>query len=150
MCLYALDLEEMKDDLDEEEYEATKSETLDQMKEFQTSLNNMLEGNITLVSEMGSVQLAIQAAIQSQFKSEEVKSSFTKKESEGLRRKLGTLDSDYKLGRLKEDFYYSQAGDILTKLENLGETLTEAEKDVMSKVECTIQFFCLKLSLRQP
>ncbi|KAJ5076955.1 protein lzic [Anaeramoeba ignava] len=51
------DLEELKEDLDQDEYESTKNETIEQMKEFQTSLKKMLSGNMTLVDEFGMVQL---------------------------------------------------------------------------------------------
>jgi hypothetical protein len=51
------DCEDLKEDLDPEEYETTRQETLQQLKEFQTSLNSMIRGDNTLVSSLGSVQL---------------------------------------------------------------------------------------------
>ncbi len=51
------DLEELKEELDEDEYKQTKEETLQQMREFQTFLKKTIGGNMTLVSEFGSVQL---------------------------------------------------------------------------------------------
>lgn len=50
-------------DLDEEEYETTKQDTITQLEEFEASLKKMMQGNMTLVNELGAVQLAIQAAV---------------------------------------------------------------------------------------
>lgn len=43
--------------MEEEEYEETKNETLEQLKEFKTSLDKMLEGNLSLVDELSGMQL---------------------------------------------------------------------------------------------
>ena len=61
------DIEEMKDDLDEDEYEETKQHTLHQLQAFQTDLNQMMAGDMTLVSDLNSMQLAIQTAVQTTF-----------------------------------------------------------------------------------
>lgn len=46
-----------REDLDEEEYEETKKETLEQLKEFNDSLTKMKGGNMTLVDELNRMQL---------------------------------------------------------------------------------------------
>jgi hypothetical protein len=51
------DCEDLRDALDEEEYESTKRETMEQLKEFQISLQKMMSGDNTLVDRLGSVQL---------------------------------------------------------------------------------------------
>lgn len=43
--------------MEEDEYEETKNETLEQLKEFKTSLDKMLEGNLSLVDQLGGMQL---------------------------------------------------------------------------------------------
>lgn len=47
-------------DLDPEEYEETKNETLEQMKEFNKSLTEMKLGNMTLVDDLSALQLVSQ------------------------------------------------------------------------------------------
>jgi hypothetical protein len=79
------DLEEMRDELDADEYESSRKETVDQLKEFESSLQKHIAGNITLASQLDSVQLAIQSAIRSAFKSPEVTQMFVKKENAALR-----------------------------------------------------------------
>ncbi|RUS80062.1 hypothetical protein EGW08_012179, partial [Elysia chlorotica] len=79
------DLEECKADLEPEEYEETKSETVEQLKEFQENLSKMLQGNLSLVDELNSMQLAIQAAISDAFKTPEVIRLFAKKQPGQLR-----------------------------------------------------------------
>ena len=46
-----------RDDLEPDEYEETRSETLDQLKDFNESLSKMKEGNISLVDELNRIQL---------------------------------------------------------------------------------------------
>ena len=46
-----------REDLDDDEYEETKNETLEQLKEFNESLNRMKEGDLSLVDDVNSVQL---------------------------------------------------------------------------------------------
>lgn len=46
-----------REDLDDDEYEETKKETLEQLKEFKVSLDKMLAGDMTLVDDLNSMQL---------------------------------------------------------------------------------------------
>lgn len=46
-----------RDDLEAEEYEEMKGETLDQLREFNDSLTNLMKGNMTLVDELNRMQL---------------------------------------------------------------------------------------------
>ena len=43
--------------MDEEDYEETKKETIEQLKEFSESLSKMEAGNMTLVDEISRMQL---------------------------------------------------------------------------------------------
>lgn len=43
--------------MDEEEYEETKKETLEQLEEFNDSLKKIMTGDMTLVDELGGMQL---------------------------------------------------------------------------------------------
>jgi len=127
------DLEVMRDELDAEEYESTRKETLDQMREFENYLGKLLSGDMSLVDQFGSVQLAIQAAIRDAFKSPDVVRMFAKKENKGLRSKLGSLEEDLKLGRIKQKDFDDLSGEIVIALEILGEELTSREKDLLQK-----------------
>jgi hypothetical protein len=51
------DLEELRDDLDDEDYHEQKQMTIDQLKEFQGALKKMVSGDMTLVNEFEAVQL---------------------------------------------------------------------------------------------
>ncbi len=46
-----------REDLEDEEYEETKKETLEQLSEFNESLKKLMSGNMTLVDELGGMQL---------------------------------------------------------------------------------------------
>jgi hypothetical protein len=128
------DIEEMKDELDEAEYTSTRQETIDQLHEFEATLAKMMKGNMTLVDDLSGIQLKIQAAIRSAFKSPEVIRMFSKKENGALRSRLGELEQDYRLGRVGAEDYLNLAVEILTALEKLGETLTAKETELMERV----------------
>lgn len=85
------DLEECREDLDDEEYEETKKETLEQLNEFNDSLKKIMSGDMTLVDELSGMQLAIQAAISQAFKTPEVIRLFAKKQPGQLRTRLGEV-----------------------------------------------------------
>lgn len=48
-----------RDDLDDKEYEETKEETIEQLKELNDSLGKLVKGDISLISSLGAMQLVI-------------------------------------------------------------------------------------------
>ncbi|XP_002158224.1 protein LZIC [Hydra vulgaris] len=127
------DLEECKEDMDKNEYEETKQDTLEQLREFEISLKKMIEGNITLVDEFNGIQIAIQAAISEAFKTPEVIKMFAKKQPEQLRQKLSQLQLGISSGKLCGVFYQQQIVEILSALKKLGEVLTHSEEEYLRK-----------------
>jgi len=123
----------MKDDLSEEEYESMKADNIQQLQEFKQSLNKLVAGNLTLISELDSVQLAIQAAVSKAFRTPEVIRLFAKKEPGQLRTRLANLERDAKLQRVPQAMYVQQAVEILTALKKLGEELSGAEQAFLSE-----------------
>merc|ERR1719494_1688983 len=115
------DLEECREDLDDDEYEETKQETLEQMQEFEETLKKMVAGNMSLVDQLNGMQLAIQAAISEAFKTPEVIRMFAKKQPGQLRQRLAEMDRDLKTGHISQSLYTQQAVEILTALRKLGE-----------------------------
>ena len=85
---------------------------------------------MTLVSELGAAQLAIQEAIK-QANPSSTKQLFSNKEASGLRRRLATLEEDHKLGKMSTEDYKSQAVDVLKSLEKVGETLSVGEQGLL-------------------
>lgn len=84
---------------------------------------------MTLVSELGALKLAVQAAVADAFKTPEVIASFAKREPAALRNRLARLHEDYKLGRIpSQQTYKGQAVEVILALKKLGETLTAEEK----------------------
>ncbi|XP_006818110.1 protein LZIC-like [Saccoglossus kowalevskii] len=122
------DLEECREDLDDDEYEETKTETLDQLKELRDTLDKMTCGNMTLVDELNSMQLAIQAAISQAFKTPEVIRLFAKKQPGQLRQRLSEIERDTKVGKITQDVCTQQKVEILTALKKLGDKLTPTEE----------------------
>jgi hypothetical protein len=68
-----------------------KEDTHEQLVQFQKFLERSLSGNVTLVNEFGSVQLAIQAAVSQAFKTPEVIRMFAEKQPDRLRSRLEGL-----------------------------------------------------------
>uniref|UniRef100_H3AAQ5 Leucine zipper and CTNNBIP1 domain containing n=1 Tax=Latimeria chalumnae TaxID=7897 RepID=H3AAQ5_LATCH len=122
----------LREDLDAEEYEETKKETLEQLNEFNESLKKIMTGNMTLVDELSGMQLAIQAAISQAFKTPEVIRLFAKKQPGQLRTRLAEMDRDVMVGKLPRDNYTQQKVEILTALRKLGEKLTPEDEAFLS------------------
>lgn len=127
------DLEKCRDDLDAEEYEETKQDTMEQLKELNNSLNKLMNGNISLSSALESMQLATRAAISEAFKTPEVIKLFGKKEPKQLREKLVEIEQSFKLNKLTEDARDRQKAEILTALRQLGEQLTAEDLQFLEK-----------------
>jgi hypothetical protein len=80
-----------------EEYEENKNETLEQLKELNVSLSKIKEGNLSLINDLNSMQLAIQAAISQAFQTPEVIQMFAKKQQPELRQRLAEVISGFRL-----------------------------------------------------
>jgi hypothetical protein len=126
------DLEELREEMEADEYRETKEETLQQMREFQAFLRKTAAGDLSLVNDLGSIQLAIQAAVSEAFHTPEVIGLFAKKQPGQLRGRLDSLKRDLKLGKLSTDAYTQQALEILTALKKLGEPLSPEELHFLS------------------
>jgi hypothetical protein len=127
------DIEELKDELDADEYESSKQDTVAQLKEFEASLEKMVAGDMTLQSELDATRMAVRAAISQAFKTPEVLALFAKKEPAALRRRLTELDRDVKLGKLDAAVVSEQATEILVALKKLGEPLDAKEEAFLQK-----------------
>lgn len=108
-------------------------ETVDQLKEFEESLQKSISGNMSLVDQIGGVQLAIQSAIRSST-SPEILNMFIQKQNGSLRSRLAGLESDRRLDKISNETYESQAVEILQMLEKLKEPLSPAEQNLLQKV----------------
>eukprot|EP01108_Squamamoeba_japonica_P009167 TRINITY_DN8459_c0_g1_i1.p1 TRINITY_DN8459_c0_g1~~TRINITY_DN8459_c0_g1_i1.p1 ORF type:complete len:190 (-),score=74.99 TRINITY_DN8459_c0_g1_i1:16-585(-) len=122
------DLEELKEDLDEDEYEETKNDTIEQLKQFDAQLKKMVHGNMGLVTELASYQLAIQAAVSSAFQTPEVIRAFAKREPGQLRQRYTALEREHKLGKISDGAFTQQALELLTALKRLGQELSAREE----------------------
>ena len=73
------------------------------LQEFHAQLKKLTDGDVSLVDKLGSVKLALQAAIANAFRTPEVIRMFAKREPAALRARLAALSEDRKLGRITED-----------------------------------------------
>jgi len=87
---------------------------------------------MTLVSELNSVQLAIQNTIRNAFKTPEVIKMFARREPGALRAKLAALKEDRRLGRVAEEAYVELSVEILLALQKLGEPLSADEQRTLA------------------
>ncbi|XP_046424120.1 protein LZIC-like [Neodiprion fabricii] len=128
------DLEECRSELDEADYNETKAETMDQLKDFNESLQRMISGDMTLVNDLGAMQLATQAAISAAFQTPAVIRMFGKREPAQLRERLYQVERDAKLGKLSKEASDRQRGEILSALRQLGEKLNQSELQLVEKL----------------
>ena len=88
------DLEESREEFEDEEYEETKQETMDQLREFQTSLARLVSGDLSLVNDLAAIQLATQAAISQAFQTPAVLNMFARRQPRQLRSRLEEIEKD--------------------------------------------------------
>jgi len=93
----------------------------------------MTKGNMTLIDQFGAIQLAIQAAVSSAFKTPQVIAMFAKKDLGSLRQHLTSLQTGAKLGKISKEKYTQQAVEILTALKKLGEKITPEEENFLQE-----------------
>jgi len=125
------DLDEMKEELDESEYESSKADTLGQMREFEETLSKLVSGDVTLVSELDTMRNAVHAYVSGACRDPNITRMFAAKSTTGLRNKLSSLEQDLKLARIKQDAFNSLAVDIVAALEKLGEPLSLKESELL-------------------
>ncbi|XP_030751130.1 protein LZIC-like [Sitophilus oryzae] len=127
------DLESYKDNLDPAEYEETKKDTIEQLKELNQSLTKLVNGDMSLIDAVGAVQLATQAAISEAFKTPEVIRLFGRKEPKLLRERLKDIENKVKLNNLCNEAANQQKVEILTALRQLNEQLSSEELQFLQK-----------------
>ncbi|KAG5882339.1 hypothetical protein JTB14_037624 [Gonioctena quinquepunctata] len=126
------DLENCKKDLELEEYEETKKETMEQLKELNDSLTpydceELCSTDRREPSEKMHDDVATQAAISQAFKTPEVIRLFGKKDPKQLRERLSMIEESLRLNTLSIESRDRQKAEILTALRQLDEQLTTEE-----------------------
>lgn len=127
------DIEESKNDLDPEEYEESKTDTLEQLQELNQSLSKLLCGDMTLVDQLSSMQLATQAAISAAFQTPAVIRMFARREPQQLRDRLIVIERDMKLGKMEEKVAVREKVEILSALRHLSEKLSQSELQFLNE-----------------
>eukprot|EP00727_Mastigamoeba_balamuthi_P007037 m51a1_g2954 putative protein lzic isoform x2 (194) ;mRNA; f:649573-650444 len=127
------DLDDLKEELDDDEIADIRADTLEQMQEFEASLSRLMSGDVTLVDSLGSMRLAIQAAISKAFKTPEVIKMFAKKDSGQLRGRLNAINMNVKLGKTTKEQGTLEAVEVLTALKKLGEKLSSDEMSFLQQ-----------------
>ena len=127
------DLDECKDELTEEEIRETRSETMEELKEFQENLDRMTKGDITLMDALSAVRLATMAAINEAFKTPEIIRMFSSRQTDELRGQLEKVTEAYHLKSITKKQYEERATEILTALKSLNEPLSNEEAAFLSQ-----------------
>lgn len=127
------DLEGMRGDMDADEFEAARADTVQQMEEFQKTLDKLVAGDVSLVSALGSMRLAVRQAILGGSDRGAIQELFSSKSTSGLRGKLASLEEDLRLQRISAEAHASLSVDILRSLDKLGETLSARERELLAR-----------------
>ncbi|XP_075028544.1 protein LZIC isoform X2 [Calonectris borealis] len=115
------DLEECREELDADEYEETKKETLEQLSEINDSLKKIMSGDMTLVDELSGMQLMDRDLMVGKLG----RDLYTQQKVEILTalRKLGE-----KLTQDDEMFLSANAGTALSQFERVSTDLGSGDK----------------------
>ena len=125
------DLDEMREDLEEAEYTSQKEDTLQQMKEFEGTLERLVSGDVTLVSQLDAMRNAVHAYVSGACRDPNITRLFATKSTAGLRNKLASLTQDLKLNRIKQADFDALALEVVAALEKLNEPLTPSELGIL-------------------
>jgi hypothetical protein len=90
-----------------------------------------MDGDMTLVSDLGAMKIALRAAISGGFRTSEVIKSFAAREPGALRARLARLAQDAKLGRVSAAAHARGALEVVLALQRLGEELAPEEKALL-------------------
>ncbi|CAB3368072.1 Hypothetical predicted protein [Cloeon dipterum] len=132
LCQELNELEEYKDDLSLEEYNESKQDTAEQLKELHETLEKLIAGDMTLVDGFGEIQLSIKEAILKACPSSALKEQ--RKHKTDLRSRLAALEKDVKNGRITENECHLLKEEILHAIIQSGETITSEEKKFLSQL----------------
>jgi len=113
------DLEEMREELDDEEYETSKAEALVQLEEFTASL-----------AKLQGAAAAPAAAIVTGSAVATAKNN----EKAGIRSRVAVLEADCRLGKITRKVLIEEAGELLQSLSKIDE-LSPLEKTLL--LACT-------------
>jgi hypothetical protein len=109
------------------------------MEEFDVQLRKLMEGDMTLVSDLGQVKLALRAAISNAFQTPDVIRSFARREPAALRERLKQLSQDARLGRVAEASYKAMAVEVVVALQRLGEELSADERGILDGASADVR-----------
>ncbi|KAJ1369292.1 hypothetical protein KIN20_030712 [Parelaphostrongylus tenuis] len=127
------DIEEEKSNMDPQEYEELKLETMEELKDLSRSLEKMTGGDITSTDNLTATRMAVRAAISQTLRTPAILAMFARKQPIALRQRLMLLDHDLRMHKLSESKYDAQKVEILTALVNLNEELLEEERTFLQQ-----------------
>lgn len=90
----------------------------------------MVSGDLSLVNDIGRVQLAIQSAIRTSVNLDAVQ-NFKTRENIALKSKLSTSDVDFKLGKMTAVEYDRVKHETLLALQKLGEVMSPIDQEFL-------------------
>ncbi|XP_055689628.1 protein LZIC-like [Lutzomyia longipalpis] len=128
------DLEEAKDDLDEEEFESIKGDTVEQIKEFNERLGRMNQGDVTLDSKLSQMKQSIRKAIATSFNTLEMIKMFGEQNASELEKQLLAIDEDFRLRKIPQEVMETRKLDILEKLKAQGYPLSAKDGEFIEKM----------------
>jgi len=134
------DLESCKDELPEDELDAVKEETLEQIQEFGETINRLQKGDLTLNNKFHELKLALREAIGSAFNTHEMIKMFGAQD-EVIQ--LIKLEEEFKLKKLDQATFIQKKVKMLQTLQEKGGKLSdenisflkEQEKDLFNRLE---------------
>ena len=100
-----------------------KSDTMEQIKEFDAFLKRAKEGDMTLLDSVQDAKIKLQEAIAKAFNAKEIMDNYAAKEPEFLRGNLTLLSSDLNIGKLTQDKFNTEASKILDRLSKIDKVI---------------------------
>lgn len=111
----------------QDEFDTIKEDLIEQIKEFQETLDRLQKGDTTLESKVNQMRNQIKNAIRTAFNTTEMIKMFVEQDSHELLNQLLSIEEDYKLKRIKIDVMEEKKTKILKRLQKQGHPLSEVD-----------------------
>lgn len=122
-----------REELSQDEFEALKEETYDQIKEFSETLDRMNKGDVSLNNKLSTMKTAIRSAISKSFNTIEMIKMFGAQDSNALVGKLSELEQEYRTKKISADEMESKKIIILNKILELGQSISDEDKAFLER-----------------
>lgn len=112
------DLEDCKEELSAEEFDYIKDDALEQVQEFNKSINDYQKKDSSMTNQFTELKGALRQAIGESFNTQDMVDMFGINDAEVLQQ-LIKLEEDYRFNKIDHEAFVNERSQILLKIQDL-------------------------------